>query len=130
MRKITLLVGMLLELTINLFNGLSLTALFSCSPEVRKQDSNTIVIVPRRSAVFSNWLGLRGVIDDSGLKNRKNVIVDLSRARLVDHTVMERLLELEREFRNAELSLEVVGLDRHRAVSAHPAAARKLAPSM
>src|SRR5512140_2841194 len=51
-------------------------------------------------------------------------------ARLVGHTVIEQLRELEGEFQSARLKLEVVGLDRHRAVSAHPATARKLAPSM
>jgi MFS superfamily sulfate permease-like transporter len=63
---------------------------------------------------------------DAGLVHRKNVIVDLSDTRLVDHTVMEKLHELERDFEREGLRLEVVGLDNHRPLSAHPFSARKL----
>ena len=40
---------------------------------------------------------------------------------------MEKLHEMEREFHNNKLKLEIVGLDKHQAVSGHPASARKLA---
>ncbi len=120
------LIGMFLELVINLFSGLPIMSIFSSSPDVRQQNENTFLIVPHKAAVFSNWLGLRAKMEEYGLKQKKNLVIDLSDTRLVDHTVMEKLHEMEREFHNNNLKLEIVGLDKHRAVSAHPAAARKL----
>jgi MFS superfamily sulfate permease-like transporter len=121
------LIGMALELIINLFSGLPIMSVFSSSPDVRQQNENTFLIVPHKAAVFSNWLGLRAKIEEYGLKQKKNLVIDLSDTRLVDHTVMEKLHEMEREFHNNNLKLEIVGLEKHRAVSTHPAAARKLA---
>jgi MFS superfamily sulfate permease-like transporter len=120
------IIGMFLELIINIFSGLPIMSIFSSSPDVRQQNENTFLIVPHKAAVFSNWLGLRAKIDEYGLKQKKNLVIDLSDTRLVDHTVMEKLHEMEREFHNNNLKLEIAGLDKHRAVSDHPAAARKL----
>ena len=60
-----------------------------------------------------------------GLYNRKNVVFDLSQARLVDHSVMEKLHEMEREFHQAGFRLEVVGLDGHLPFSDHPLSGRR-----
>ena len=120
------LIGMALELVINVFSGTPLGAIFSSKPEVRPEGDQAIVVTPHGAAVFSNWLGLRGKLEELGLKEKKNVALDLSETRLVDHTVMEKLHEMEREFHNASLKFEVRGLEGHRANSDHPAAARKL----
>ena len=57
------------------------------------------------------------------------VVVDLSGTRLVDHTVMEKLHALEREFEDRGGRLHVTGLDGHRPLSRHPYAARKKVPA-
>jgi len=57
----------------------------------------------------------------------KDVILDLAETRLVDHTVMEKLHELESEYEHAGRKLTVVGLEEHRPMSSHPQAARKKA---
>ena len=59
------------------------------------------------------------VTTDAGL-----VVVDLSATRLVDHTVMAKLRELDREFTQRGIALAIVGLDDHVSLSLHPAAAR------
>ena len=43
---------------------------------------------------------------------------------MVDHTVMEKLHQLEREFADRGIALAVVGLQHHVRLSDHPAAAR------
>jgi MFS superfamily sulfate permease-like transporter len=53
-----------------------------------------------------------------------NVVVDLSQTRMVDHTVMEKLHQLEREFAEQGIALAIVGLEDHVTLSVHPAAAR------
>ena len=49
----------------------------------------------------------------------------MSDAVLVDHTVMEKLHELQRDFEAKDLKLTLVGLDKHFPFSDHPQAARK-----
>jgi hypothetical protein len=44
---------------------------------------------------------------------------------VVDHTVMERIHELEQELERSERRLVVVGLHDHETYSDHPLAARK-----
>jgi len=51
--------------------------------------------------------------------------VDLGQTRLVDHSVMEKLHELERDFAETGKTLRIVGLDEHKPLSKHPLAARK-----
>lgn len=117
-------VGIAIELLVQFIQGVPLASLFRPQTEVRQLDGNRHLIAPRRSAVFANWLAIRHKIESFGLARGSNVVVDLSDARIVDHTVMEKLHELEREFRDRGLTLEVIGLDRHIVLSHHPAAAR------
>ncbi len=117
-------VGIGIELLVQFIQGVPLASLFRPETEVRQIDESCHLIAPRKSAVFANWLLIRNKIESYGLARNGNVIVDLSDARIVDHTVMEKLHEMEREFRDRGLSLEVIGLDRHIVLSHHPAAAR------
>ena len=117
-------VGIGIELLVQFIQGVPLASLFRPETEVRQIDESCHLIAPRKSAVFANWLLIRNKIESYGLARNGNVIIDLSDARIVDHTVMEKLHEMEREFRDRGLSLEVIGLDRHIVLSHHPAAAR------
>ena len=75
--------------------------------------------------MFSGWIYLKRRLRriDPSLE----VVLDLSRTRLVDHTVMEKLHVLELEYEHAGRALHVVGLEGHRRLSDHPHAARKKA---
>ena len=55
----------------------------------------------------------------------KAVRIDLSKARLVDHTAQERLEGAANEWK--DVTLELVGLDRLQPVSDHPRALRRSA---
>lgn len=122
-----IVIGMGIELTINVLNGANPLYLFVPRVQVRQLDPTTYLICPQQCAIFSNWLGIRSKIDSLGLKQNCNITVDLSDTRLVDHTVMEKLHELQRDFQQRDLKLEIVGLEGHSAFSAHPASARKCA---
>ena len=74
--------------------------------------------------MFTNWLGLRGVIVLQA-SCRDEVILDLSDTRLVDHSTMEKLHELEEEFAHNGKRLTVIGLEAHVPLSPHPRATRK-----
>lgn len=116
--------GICIELLIQFIHGVPLRSLFQPRTQVKALDGHTLLIEPQRSAVFFNWLLIRRRIVNDGLIQQKNVVLDLSLTRFVDHTVMEKLAELEQEFEAQGLSLEVVGLDQHIVLSPHPRAAR------
>ena len=117
-------IGIGIELLIQFISGVPLGSLVRASADVRQLDERTWLICPRDSAVFFNWIAIRSKIERCGLAQNMNVILDLSRTRLVDHTVMAKLRELEREFTQRDIALAVVGLDQHVTLSHHPAAAR------
>lgn len=74
--------------------------------------------------MFSNWLMFRSQVYTYGLLQEKNVIVDLSETNLVDHSTMEKLNELRRDFEAKGLTLEITGLDQHINLSQHPEGTR------
>jgi MFS superfamily sulfate permease-like transporter len=117
-------IGIGIKLLIEFINGVPLRSLFKPDTEVRQMDERTWLIVPRHAAVFFNWIPIRRKIERYGLAQNMNVVIDLSNTRMVDHTVMEKLHELEREFEQQGIALAIVGLEAHVTLSHHPAAAR------
>ncbi|MEX2113634.1 MAG: SulP family inorganic anion transporter [Pirellulales bacterium] len=123
-----LLIGMAIgigaKFAIHLFNGVPIRSLFKPYLDVETRGDDTVVIFARESAVFTNWIPFKRQIEQLGLVERNNVVLDLSGTKMVDHSVMERLHELELDFEQAGLQLEILGLESHRQLSAHPHAAR------
>ena len=61
-----------------------------------------------------------------GLAQRKNIVVDLSDTQLVDHSVMEKLHELDSDFQQAGLTLTLLGFELLQKTSSdHELSARK-----
>jgi len=118
-------IGIGMKFLIHVMNGVPIRSLFKPYLEVEQQDDNTVRIVARQSAVFSNWIPFRRQLEDVGLVQRQNIILDVSDAKLVDHSVMEKLHEMQRDFEQEGLTLDIVGLDAHIPLAAHEHAARK-----
>jgi MFS superfamily sulfate permease-like transporter len=118
-------IGILLKFVIHAIAGVPLSSFFKPFLKVSTVDDTTVQIDASGSAVFSNWLPFRRQIEQLGLVQHNNVIVNLAGAQLVDHSVMEKLHELALDFEQAGLRLDVVGLGGHRQFSAHPHATRK-----
>lgn len=116
--------GIALEVVFHLWNGAPLGGLLRSDVTAVPEGDTRVVLVVRRAAVFSNWLGLRKAIVGQG-ECKDEVILDLSDTRLVDHSTMEKLHELEEEFAHGGKRLTVIGLDAHVPLSKHPYAARK-----
>ncbi len=116
-------IGIGLKFAIHLFNGVPVRSLFRPNLEIDARDDASYVVVVHDAAVFSNWIVFRRRL--LALSDAQLIELDLSHARLVDHTVMEKLHVMEGEFRQNGRTLLVTGLDEHRAFSAHPLAARK-----
>lgn len=119
------LIGVAVKFFIHLINGLSIRTMFKPFLDVTVLDDNTVQVDARGSAVFSNWIPFRRQLCQLGLEQQHNIIVNLEGTKLVDHSVMEGLHQLQDDFDQAGLSLEVTGLDGHRALSSHPFATHK-----
>lgn len=118
-------IGIAVKFVIHAINGVPMSSLFKPYVEVVEENDSTYRIIASHSAVFSTWIPLRRQIINTGIVQHKNVIIDLSETKLVDHTVMEKLHELGADFSREGLTLEVKGLESHRPLSNHPYSARK-----
>jgi len=117
--------GIILKMVIHVVNGVSIKSLFKPYIEVQDLDENTSLILARESAVFSNWIPFRHQIEQIGLVQKRNLIVDVSDTKLVDHSVMEKLEEMTRDFEQEGLTFEIRGLEALQPLAANPHAARK-----
>ncbi|MBC8166469.1 MAG: SulP family inorganic anion transporter [Bryobacteraceae bacterium] len=121
-------VGILVKILIHVFNGAPLRSLFKPETSVEELGPGQAVLRVRQSAVFTNWLRLRAII--IGLEKHGEVVIDLSGARLVDHTVMKKIEEMRHDWEFAGRRLTVTGLERHKQMSSHPHAARVIPASL
>jgi MFS superfamily sulfate permease-like transporter len=118
-------IGILLKAVVHVINGVPLRSFFKPFLEVTTLGDDTVQIDASGSAVFTNWVPFRRQIEQLGLVQGNHVIVNLAGTQLVDASVMEKLHEVALDFEQAGLRLDIVGLDAHRQMSAHPLAARK-----
>ena len=118
-------IGIVVKLAIHVLNGVPFRSMFKPYLVVESQADGTSVIRAKDSAVFSNWIPFKRQIEQLGLAQHSNLVVDLSETKLVDHSVMEKLHELQEEFEQEGLTLELTGLDSHRKFSEHEASARR-----
>ncbi len=118
--------GIALKMVVHLINGAPLKGLFQ--PDIEEHTSgDQVVLRVHHAAVFTNYLKIKNQLARHA--HARNIEVDLTDAKLVDHTVMERLHELEGEFARQGRHLHVKGLEQHRGLSAHPYSARKKSKS-
>lgn len=120
-------VGILVKCVIHLINGAPARALMRPKAVLEMPERGLPVLHVHDAAVFTNWLPLRRQI--AALAEHPRARVDLSRTRLVDHTVMKKLEEMARDWRLENRELLVTGLERHEQLSAHPHAARVIRTS-
>jgi MFS superfamily sulfate permease-like transporter len=108
-------VGLALKVVLHIANGASVRYLLE-TPIVARRDGHTLTLEIHGPAVFTNYLGLKrrlDAIDD----DVQRVVIDFSDACLVDHTVLERLHLMRREWGEHRLVIE--GLEGHRPQSKH-----------
>ncbi len=117
-------VGILVKMAIHAVNGASVKSIVSHKAEVEHPADGVPTVHVHAAAVFTNWLALQRRLAE--LAHHPRVQVNLSRARIVDHTVMKKLDEMAHDWRLENRELLVTGLDAHESLSGHPHAARVL----
>jgi MFS superfamily sulfate permease-like transporter len=116
-------IGIVVKLAIQMYCGVHLANFLHVPVSVLVEDNvKTISILG--PAVFTNWLGLKKEI--SSTPRRFNVVLDCSDSSFLDHTVMSRLHDLEREFSQEGRTLNLTGLEHHRKLSHSALSARIL----
>lgn len=119
-------IGIATKLVFHLSTGLHLRELFKLDVVITQRGEHTVVFTVRKAAVFSNWIALKRQLEGEALGKAKSAVLDVSKAKLVDHSVMEKLHDLRTEFERAGLELDVTGLDfLQQTSSAHSHAARR-----
>ena len=116
-------IGILVKIIIQMFYGVRPLSFFTI-PLSTSQEGQIKTISLLGPAVFTNWLILKKQI--SSAPRESNVVVDCAKAKFLDHTVMSRLHDLERDFTQEGRTLTLSGLDQHRKLSHSPLAARRL----
>ena len=115
-------IGIAVKAAFHIYNGAPISSLFTPDIEVTEPDRSTTLVTVKNAAVFSTWIGLRRMIHS--IAADRSVILDLSATQLVDHTVMEKLQELEMDFQQKHRKLVIIGLELHHGLSKHPHAAQ------
>jgi MFS superfamily sulfate permease-like transporter len=114
--------GIVMEAVIHLVNGVPMKSFFAPVMGI-KEESDAVIVHVKAAAVFTNAIKLRSHLES--VPHAKPIVVDLSDARVVDHTIMEKLHEIGAEFKQAGRHFRVQGLEDHVGFSQHPLAARK-----
>ncbi len=113
--------GIVVKMGIHIARGVPVRRLFK--PLIERTETDTAVTLRiREAAVFTNWLGVSSAIKATPVE--KELVLDLSDTIVVDHTSLEHLEEVKRERTHAGSKVSIVGLENHRAMTAHPLSAR------
>jgi MFS superfamily sulfate permease-like transporter len=87
--------GMFTEIIINLVNGKPLSVIFK-APTVVSFEGDEYLVEIDKAAVFTNYLGIKSKLE--AIPYGFNVTIDLSKTKLVDHSVMEGLHHFEHDY--------------------------------
>jgi len=115
--------GILLKVVIHIINGTPISSFFK-APTVVSFEGNNYLIEINKAAIFSNFLGIKRKLEE--IPAGFNVTIDLKGTKLVDHSVMENLHLFQHEYEDNGGTVKIIGLEKHKAVSDHHLAARKL----
>jgi MFS superfamily sulfate permease-like transporter len=114
--------GILLKIIIHLFNGTPVSSLFKAPTSVSFTDNKYLVEI-NKAAIFTNYLGIKNKLDS--IPPGFDVTIDLKGTKLVDHSVMENLHHFQHDYEGDGGTVNIIGLENHKAVSKHDLAARK-----
>lgn len=114
--------GIAVKMVIHVLHGVPIRSLFRPVVEERVEGGRVVISV-RHAAVFSNYLALKRRIERH--TDVPVIEVDFTDTRLIDHTVMANLHDLEAALVRQGRRLVTVGLDEHDALSKHPLSARR-----
>lgn len=118
-------IGIATEFLIHFWRAVNWSAVFKVQREIAETEPGVFEVRISGAAFFGNYLALKNEL--AKIPPGKTVIFDLSKAALIDHTVMENLHHFCEDCESRGGRAEMRGLDGHVASSSHPLAPRKRA---
>ena len=116
-------IGMAVKILSELLQGVPMSNFVAMPVQIESDDTKSTIHL-QGCATFTNWLLLRKKI--VSLPKTVDLVLDLSKSKYVDHTVMSRIEEMKRDFAARGQKLTVDGLEHHKMLSHDPLAGRKL----
>jgi MFS superfamily sulfate permease-like transporter len=116
-------IGIATEFLVHLWRSVRWRELLKINIEIEERDPDVYHVLVGGAAFFANFLLLKN--DLSTIPEGKTVVIDLSDAATIDHTVMEYLHHYCEDYRRSGGRALLSGLDQHVSSSKHPLAARK-----
>ncbi|MFO0322888.1 MAG: SulP family inorganic anion transporter [Bacteroidota bacterium] len=116
--------GIILEIFVNIINGANLPSLFKSNINVTKINEEDYTVTINDSLLFTNILGFRKIF--ATLRQGKNITIDVSKAKIVDHTSIIALNGLVEDYKDEGGSIKLQGFENHRQLGHAPTSARVL----
>jgi MFS superfamily sulfate permease-like transporter len=115
--------GIVLKFVFTFLNGAKANELFKSKASVT-ENGDDINLSTESSLVFSNLINFKKKL--LSFPMGKNITIDLSKSKLVDHTTMSALLDIESDYNEAGGHMKIAGLEKHTALGHGETAARVL----
>jgi MFS superfamily sulfate permease-like transporter len=116
--------GILAKFLLHIYSGAPLGSLFSSKIKVVKGKDDVYTLSLTDSAIFSNYLGFKRVLDKIPAGN--HIVLDFSNVKIVDHTVMEHLHHYGEDYHRSGGDMVIRGMERLKPWSSHPLSYRVL----
>lgn len=108
--------GIVLEFLFHFFRGMNLKQAFKATLHVTETE-DVVTIAVDNALIFTNLLGVKKTIRAHAANHQ--VIIDLSRTSMVDHTSIETIERIQEEMRAKGIQIKIAGLDDHKRLSSH-----------
>jgi MFS superfamily sulfate permease-like transporter len=115
--------GIIVKFIILFMNGATLKSLFKAHYKLTETDGKYNLMV-QEPAIFSNLIGFKRIFKT--FQSGKEVTIDFSNAKLVDHTFMEFLENFEAEYHHSGGKVIINGFEHFELFSDHPLSGRKI----
>ncbi len=104
--------GILFEIIVNLINGASISNLFKSNSTLTKQNEEDYTLTLNGSLMFTNILGFKKIF--ATLPQAKNITINVSKAKIVDHTSILTLNSLVEDYKDDGGTIKVEGFENHK----------------
>lgn len=118
--------GILVKVLLHLYHGAPIATLLRPPIRVDQRDDEVVIQI-EGAAVFTNYLSIRPALRQAVMAGVSTIVIDFGAVNLIDHTVMEKIQEIESEVEASGRNLRRRGLDGLSPLSSHPLAARRRA---
>jgi MFS superfamily sulfate permease-like transporter len=114
--------GIMLKLGLNLLHGVPFKFLFI--PMIRETENpeGKKGLSLESAAVFTSFMKIKTELDR--LANGQPLFLDVIKAEMIDHSVLDSLEDWKKRYERKGGSLEIIGLEHFKPVSSHPLATR------